>query len=77
MIRHVFFAITFIGAGVLLNLPAEAAMDAARCEDQFSNCVGRCHNPGGGTFYNKCMMFCSSRQITRCLARAHEAPSWR
>jgi hypothetical protein len=77
MARQLFFAITLIGSGMLFHLPAEAAMDAARCEDQFSNCVGRCHNPGGGTFYNKCMNHCSNRQITRCLARAHSAASWR
>jgi hypothetical protein len=34
MARHLFFAITLIGIGVLLNSPAEAVPDAARCEDQ-------------------------------------------
>ena len=31
MARHLFFAITLIGAGVFLNLPAQALMDAAQC----------------------------------------------
>src|SRR5450755_3448966 len=42
MARHLFFAITLIGIGVLLNSPAEAVPDAARCEDQAANCLGRC-----------------------------------
>jgi hypothetical protein len=44
MARHLFFAITLIGTGVLLNSPAEA-VTAARCEDQTAQCVGRCANP--------------------------------
>ncbi len=69
MARHLFFAITFIGTGVLLNSPAEAVTDAARCEDQASSCVGRCANPAGGANQNKCMRYCD-RQVTRCLIRA-------
>ncbi len=46
MTRHLFFAITLIGTGVLLNSPAEA-VTAARCEDQAANCVGGCANPNG------------------------------
>ena len=76
MARHLLFAITFIGLGMLLNSPAEAVIDAARCEDQAANCVGRCNNPGGGTFGNKCMSYCD-RQVTRCLIRAHDAPQRR
>ena len=72
MARHLFFAITLIGTGVLLNSPAEAVIDAARCEDQAANCVGRCANPGGGTNDNKCMRYCD-RQVTRCLIRANDA----
>ena len=76
MARHLFFAITLIGTGVLLNSPAEASVtDAARCEDQAANCVGRCANPGGGTNENKCMSYCD-RRVTRCLVRAHGA-AWR
>ena len=40
MTRHLFFAITLIGTGVFLGLPAEA-VTAARCEDQGANCIGR------------------------------------
>ena len=72
MARHLFFAITFIGIGVLLNSPAEAVTDAARCEDQAANCVGRCANPAGGANENKCMRYCD-RQVTRCMIRAHGA----
>jgi hypothetical protein len=72
MARHLFFAITLIGIGVLLNSTAEAVPDAAQCEDQAANCVGRCANRGGGTNDNKCMNHCN-RQVTRCLVRAHDA----
>ena len=72
MARHLFFAIALMGIGVLLNSPAEAGTDAARCEDQAANCVGRCANPDGGTNQNKCMSYCN-RQVTRCLIRAHDA----
>ena len=71
MARHLLFAITLIGIGVLSNAPAKA-VSAARCEDHFSNCVGRCANPGGGTNNNKCMLYCD-RQVTKCLIRAHGA----
>ena len=71
MARHLFFAITLIGIGVLLNSPAEA-VTAARCEDQAANCVGRCANPAGGANENKCMRYCD-RQVTRCMIRAHGA----
>jgi hypothetical protein len=69
MARHLFFAITLIG---ILNSPAEAVPDAARCESQVANCVGSCANPGGGTNDNRCMSYCS-RQVSRCLIRAHRA----
>ena len=72
MARHLFFAITLIGIGVFLNSPAEAVTDAAQCEDQTANCVGRCANPDGGTGQSKCMLYCA-RQVTRCLIRAHDA----
>jgi hypothetical protein len=68
MARHLFFAITLIGTGMLLNSPAEAVTDA-RCEDQAANCVGRCANPTGGANQNKCMRSCD-RLVTRCLIRA-------
>ena len=72
MARHLFFAITLIGAGVLLNSPAEA-VTAARCEDQNANCLGRCANPPGAEYQNKCMRYCD-RQVTRCLIRANPFP---
>ena len=70
MARHLFFAIALIGAGVLLNSPAEA-VTAARCEDQAANCVGGCANPTGGANQDKCMRYCD-RQVTRCMIRAHD-----
>ena len=72
MARHLFFAITLIGIGVVLNSPAKAVKDALQCEDQAANCVGRCANPGGGTNNNKCMLYCD-RQVVRCLIRTHDA----
>jgi hypothetical protein len=76
MARQLFFAITLIGLGLLLNSPAEAVKDAAQCEDQAANCVGRCANPGGGANNNKCMWHCD-RRVTRCLIRVHDgAPRW-
>ena len=76
MARHLFYAITLIGIGMLPLSPAEAVTNAALCENQASNCVGRCANPGGGTNNNKCMSYCD-RQVTRCLIRAHDATRWR
>ncbi len=72
MARHLFFAITIIGTGVLLNSPAEAVTDAARCENQAANCMGGCANPGAGTNDNKCMSYCD-RRVMRCLVRARMA----
>jgi hypothetical protein len=69
MARHLFLAITLIG---ILNSPAEAMLDAARCEDQAANCMGGCANPNGGANDNKCMSRCD-RQVMRCLIRAHDA----
>lgn len=72
MARQLFFAITLMGIGVFLNSPARAVLDAARCEDNAANCVGRCANRGAGTNHNKCMLYCD-RRVTRCLIRAHDA----
>jgi hypothetical protein len=74
MARHLFFAITLIGIGTLLNSPAEAVPDTARCEDQAANCLGRCANPFGGAGQNKCLNYCD-RQVNRCLIRANGAAS--
>jgi hypothetical protein len=71
MTRHLLFATILIGAGLLLNLPAEAA-SGMRCEDRAANCVGRCVNPNGGTNMNKCMRTCD-RHVISCLTRAHDA----
>ena len=74
MTRHLFYAITLIGTGVLFNSAAEA--NSARCEDRAANCVGRCANFTGGAgdfrgHQNKCMVSCD-RQVTTCLIRADE-----
>jgi hypothetical protein len=71
MARHLFFAITLIGIGVLLKSPAEA-VSAARCEDQNANCIGRCPDPSGQASQNKCVRHCDG-QVNRCLIRAHDA----
>jgi hypothetical protein len=47
MTRHLVFAITLIGAGLLLNSPGEAQQ--WRCEDQAANCLGRCADRAGGS----------------------------
>jgi hypothetical protein len=73
MARYLFLAITLIGIGVVANSPAEAVMDAARCQDRAANCVGRCANPAGGANNNRCMWYCD-RRVTSCLARAHGGP---
>ena len=75
MARHLFFAIPLIGIAALLNSPTEAVTNAALCENQAANCVGRCANPRGGVNDNKCMVYCD-RHLTRCLIRAHDAWRW-
>jgi hypothetical protein len=69
MAQHLLFAITLIGFGALFSPPA-VAVSAVRCEDHFSNCVGRCANPGGGTNDNRCMNRCTQR-VNICLIRSH------
>lgn len=73
MTRQLFFAITLIGTGVILNAPAQA-VSPLRCEDQASNCVGRCANYTGGAgdfggHQNLCMRACD-RRVIQCLIRA-------
>lgn len=68
MTRHLFFAITLMGAGAFLRLPAEAAGINWRCEDNSSACVGRCADPSGGAgdwhgHSNKCLFSCDRRLI--------------
>ena len=72
MARQLFLAIALIGVATLFNPSAKAVPDAARCEDQAANCVGRCANPGAGTNDNRCMSH-RDRQVNACLIRAHEA----
>ena len=74
MTRHLFlFAITLMSTGGLLNLPAEAAGINWPCEDNFSNCLGRCADPAGGAGDwhgrpNKCLSSCDRRLIS-CVVR--------
>ena len=72
MARQLFLAVILMVMAVLLYSPAQAAMDAARCEDNAANCVGRCANPGAGTHDNRCMLSCD-RRVAKCLARAYSA----
>ena len=72
MTRHLFFAITLVGTGILLTAQAEA-LTALRCEDRAANCVGSCANYTGGAgdlrgHQNKCMRRCD-QQVTWCLIR--------
>jgi hypothetical protein len=72
MTRHLFFAITLIGTGMLLNAQA-AAVTLARCEDRAANCVGRCadYTGGAGDFrghQNTCMRRCD-QQVIMCMIR--------
>ena len=74
MTRHLFFAITLIGTGMLFIPPAEAVI-APRCVDQAANCVGGCADFTGGAgdlrgHQNKCMLRCD-RQVTACYANAY------
>jgi hypothetical protein len=73
MARHLFFAITLMGISALFNSQAVAVTNALRCEDNASNCVGRCTNPGAGVYVNRCMSRCD-QQVAICLKRAHDAP---
>jgi hypothetical protein len=72
MARHLFFAITLLGIGVLLNTQAVAVTDAPHCENNAANCIGSCANPGSGTNHSKCMSSCD-RRVTACLIRSHDA----
>ena len=49
MTRHLFFAISLIGTGMLFNSAAGAnSVNSFQCEDRAANCVGSCANQGGG-----------------------------
>jgi len=75
MTRHLFFAITLIGTGVLLNSPAAAQQ--WQCEDKNANCLGRCADKAGGAgdwggHQSKCMR--CDRQLIACYIRRYR--SW-
>lgn len=70
MTRHLFFAITLVGSGLLLNSPAAATTDL-QCEDRAANCIGRCAVITGGAgdwggHQNKCLPQCD-RRLIKCL----------
>jgi len=70
MIRKLFFAITLLGTGVLLNSPSGMA-NQRQCQDRNVNCMARCEDPTGGAgdlggHQNKCLQYCS-RQLDRCM----------
>jgi hypothetical protein len=71
MTRLLIHAIALIGVVGIFSSPASAFYGPMQCEDHNSNCIGRCINPGGGTYVNKCMDSCV-RRVTACLVRAHE-----
>jgi hypothetical protein len=78
MKRHLFFAITLIGTGLigtglLINSPSHAAT-GMQCEERNANCLGGCADITGGAGdwggrQNKCLLYCT-RQLTRCYLRA-------
>jgi hypothetical protein len=73
MTRQLFFAIALIGIGGLLNSAAQA--QAWQCEDNSSNCLGRCadRDGGAGGHQKRCLNYCD-RQLVRCTVRAAERP---
>jgi len=71
MTRHLFFAITLIGTGLLLSSAAEA--QEWQCEDRAANCLGRCADKAGGAgdwggHQSKCLR--CDRQLIRCVRNA-------
>jgi hypothetical protein len=72
MTRQLFFAITLIGTGVLLNSPGEAQV--WQCEDKAANCLGRCTDKAGGAgdwegHQSKCLR--CDRQLIKCAGNAN------
>lgn len=47
MTRQLFFAITILGTGALLNSPSGMA-DQLQCQDRGVNCLGKCADRTGG-----------------------------
>jgi hypothetical protein len=73
MTRHLLFAITLIGTGVLLSSAAKA-VTAMECEERAANCIGRCADRTGGAgdwggHQNKCLPNCV-RRLDRCTIRS-------
>jgi hypothetical protein len=72
MTRQLFFAITLIGTGVLLNSPAVA--QEWQCEDKAANCLGGCIDKVGGAgddwrgHQSKCLR--CDRQLIKCVRNA-------
>ena len=72
MTRRLFFAITLIGTGVLLNSLAGAQQ--FQCEDRSANCLGRCTDRTGGAgdwlgHPSKCLR--CDRQLIKCVRNAN------
>jgi hypothetical protein len=72
MTRQLFFAITILGTGVLLDLPSGMA-NQLQCQDRSANCLGKCADRTGGAgdlggHQNKCLLYCS-RQLAKCMVR--------
>ena len=72
MTRQLFFAITILGTGALLNSPSGMA-DQLQCQDRGVNCLGKCADRAGGAgdlggHQNKCLLYCS-RQQAKCMVR--------
>ena len=71
MKQQLFFAITILGTGVLLNSPSTA--NQRQCQERGINCMAKCDDPTGGAgdlggHQNKCLQYCS-RQLDRCMTR--------
>ena len=74
MTRHLFFAITLIGTGMLLCSPAEATREDGNVRTRAANCLGRCADKAGGAgdwggHQSKCLKRCD-RQLIRCVRNA-------
>jgi hypothetical protein len=72
MSRQLFFAVTLIVTGVLLNSPGEAQIWP--CEDKAANCLGRCTDKAGGAgdwggHRSKCLR--CDRQLIKCARNAN------
>lgn len=76
MTRQLFFAITILATGVLLNSPSGA--NQRQCQERGIHCIVKCDDPTGGAgdlggHQNKCSQYCS-RQLDRCMTRNATIP---